>query len=116
MFVNKNILTYSLAGLIVIIVGLAISCSRGSSLDGSWSLPDKQSGCPRKYSFLKDNTVSFLPGRVDETAAGTYKKLESDKYKLDFGVISMVYEIKQTGNTMTVREEGQSGVCTYKRD
>ncbi|MDQ0418751.1 hypothetical protein J2Z48_002955 [Croceifilum oryzae] len=116
MVVNKNILTYSIISIVIIITGLAISCNRGSSLDGSWSLSDKQPACAKKFSFLNKNTISFVTSDSSSSLAGTYKEIENNKYKLDFKVYSKVTLIKQSGNTMTVQDEGDSGVCTYKRD
>lgn len=90
-----------------------VGCSSG--LEGEWVVTNQDSaGCFKRISFQGGQKVS-LEFEDGQSESGTYNHVKDDQYRLEIGSVSIPVEVTIKEDELSVKEEGDSYVCTYKQ-
>jgi hypothetical protein len=108
--------------LLLIILILASACSKPKEPDppafvGDWEVIAADKGrCHDNFSFYKDGTVSYSR-TGSQAVTGTYKHVEGDKYRMDYGSIgSDLIDIKTEGDKLITKfGNPDSKACTFMK-
>ncbi len=105
---------------IMIVLSLA-ACSDNkatNTFNGTWEKADGEpSVCRDSFTFKGEDTFEIQNSRVQggERSSGTYKHVENNDYKFDYGGVSDMFNIEIKDDVMNVQMSGSDNVCKYNK-
>ena len=99
-----------------VMVFLLAACGSNNEIQGVWKMGKYDGGCAyNEFEFMDGENFSAI-SRNGNNESGTYEKIGDNKYKLDFGIESVTYEIKRSGDTLEMKKQGRDNVCVFNKE